>query len=88
MTITMRKIIDDSVQFMANVIVDIDRTYNTVRISDDKGEQADIYMQDHEAGEFITEVSAVWNAVGTCTMEDAALHVAKPYVENCWNDLT
>ena len=75
------KIIRQQAMFLQNVTIEVDEAYETVSITD--GEGVDIFMQGHEAAEFIEEATKLWNEAGGVTEEEAYASIAVPYVECC-----
>lgn len=82
---TLAEIIAANVQYMRNVTVSVDTRYETVEISDDSGAQEEIFLQGQDAHEFIRESEDIWNQVGSVSIADVHLHMARCYVDNLWN---
>ena len=69
----------------ADVSVKLCRKLPTVTIRDDNGVQEDIFMQGHDADEFIKALDGLIEQAPDATMDAALKHLAKPYVDCIWN---
>lgn len=78
----LTKVIKDAAQRMKDVAVYVDRDMSAITISSVGKE--DIYLQDHEADEFINAVDNLYSDAGNVTEDEAALCHAEPYANNIW----
>lgn len=70
---------------MRTVSVAVDRSYGTVCISDDTGEQEDIVMQGDDAESFIAECDKLSERCQSLDGYIIEMALAEPYAENLWN---
>lgn len=70
---------------MHGVTVTVNSAYSTVCISDNTGVQDDIFMQGHDADEFIAQRDHLYKETGDLGLDVIELHLAHPYTENLWN---
>lgn len=79
----LSKVIKEAAQRMKHVVVYLDRDMSAVTIS--TGGQEDIYLQDHEADNFISAVDDLYRKAGNVTEDEAASCHAEPFAENIWS---
>lgn len=70
---------------MQGVTVTVNIQMETVRISDDSGVHDDIFMQGHDADEFIAQREHLYEETGDLAYDVIELHLAYPYTECLWN---
>lgn len=81
---TLHDIITANCEYLKDVRVDVVSIYGTVNIIDLTGEHESIFLQGDEGSAFISEARQLWNEVGTVTIDDCHLHLAKPYIDCIW----
>ena len=64
--------------------VEINNSFGWVLISDTTGNQEDIFLQGHDAEEFISEVNRLWNEAGEMGQDSIACALAKEYIDCIW----
>lgn len=84
-TPTIQDIIRANAERMKDVTVTVDERYETVTISDDTGEQEEIFLDGEDAHEFICKRDELWEETGDLSRDVIELHLASTYVENLWN---
>ncbi len=82
---TLSEIIKADAEYMKDVIVHVNVGFGTVLIIDNKQVQENIFLQEHEADEFIKEMDKLYDEAGDVWLCDVAKHLAKPYLDNSWN---
>jgi hypothetical protein len=85
MSVTIEQIIAEDARYCANITVQISSRYEFVAIVDDDGVHEDIFMQGHAARAFEEELRELIERAPDVTMDDAAKHLARQYVDNLWN---
>lgn len=84
--VSLKSIVIEQAARIPDVSVKISRTMETVCIRDDEGEFEDIFMQGHDAAQFIKELDdLIEKAPDDLLFEDAVKSLAAPYCENIWN---
>lgn len=82
----LKTIIEQDALYMREVRVDINRAFSTVCIVDlSSVEHEDVFMQGHEADDFVDAIDKIAESHPEVNFEDIALHLAKPYVDCIWN---
>lgn len=82
---TLEEIIALDAAYCRDVTVTVCRTLPSVTISDDAGEQEDIYMQGDDADQFIAAFDVIAELAPEALFVDVLKHVAKPYVDSIWH---
>jgi hypothetical protein len=82
---TLEEIIKFDAEFVGDISITLSRTFETVCIKDDTGEQDDIFMQGHEAANFIEQLDKLAEDAPNVLLSDAIKHLAKPYIECIWS---
>jgi hypothetical protein len=77
---TMKEIIADSVKYAADVEIEVNSAFSTVSIGGPEG----VFLDGHQADEFIAEARKLYEEVGDVTLDDCYAHVAKGYID-CLN---
>ncbi len=82
----LKSIVTDMASRIPDVSVKLSRSRETVLIRDDTGEFEDIFMQGHDAAQFIAELDdLIEKAPDDLLFETAIKSLAAPYCENIWN---
>jgi hypothetical protein len=80
MQLDQGQVIKEMAGRMADVTVDMNRSYGTVTIDIVGGES--IFLQGDEADNFIAEVDRIYDEAQNVTEDECALCVASPYAES------
>jgi hypothetical protein len=86
--LSLAKIIKNQLEYCVGYAVDINSAYSWVNIYDEsEGNEGDnsLFMQGHEAEDFIDKVEKLFNKVRIVSYKDCALFEASQYIENCLN---
>lgn len=82
---SLKTIIEQDAAFCQDVTVTVCRGLPSVTIHDDSGINEDIFMQGHDAQEFIDAFDGLIEEAPDVLFVDALKHLALPYVECIWN---
>lgn len=68
-----------------NFVVHVEETLGTVSIRESDDTNEDIFLQGHEAEEFIANANELYVNAGHISPDEAHEYLALPYIENNWN---
>ncbi|MBC8739727.1 hypothetical protein F6X40_23730 [Paraburkholderia sp. UCT31] len=74
---SMREIIAADVVYASDVDIEVDSAMSTVSIGGADG----IFLQGHEADDFVERARALYEELGDVTMPEVYAHLAKPYID-------
>jgi hypothetical protein len=74
---SLKEIIEFNSQYAGDIEVEVDDRFPTVSIGGEDG----VFLQGHEAEEFVDGAKKLYEDVGTVTLEDCYRHLAKPYID-------
>jgi len=75
-------IINEQAQYVSQThTIDTNFSIPSVAIINKDTNETDIFLQSHEADEFIAQVTALWQRLQTVSYDVVELSVAKPYID-------
>ncbi len=82
MTITIKEIVLNNAEFVKNsgYSVNANQSMETVSIEHNEDSESDVFLQGHEASDFINEAQKTYEEADV-TFDEALLHHAKPFIE-------
>jgi len=84
-TPTLVQIIENNAQYVrdSGYQVEINRSMETVSIQHDTPyDEMSVFLQGHEADNFINEADTLWNDAQHVSLDDCLCSVAKQYIDN------
>lgn len=81
----LKTFIEQTAAMCQDVSVKVCRRFGTVTIRDLEGVQDSIFMQGHDADQFIAQFDALVEAAPDVLFEDAVKALAEPYVSCMWH---